>query len=157
MGQCGLRCPCSFWTSERKQPRGRRNDQQTEEVVEEWWLWCLQNRWYGWGGIWDGEWKREQWRACWAHGSSGGYHRRYGSRESLLSCLYLYQTGATGADHLHQPGGQLGGVSACAEGPGPAQGTLLLPAGLVSGRHYSLSHLLPLCAGDYKEWLSLDL
>ncbi|KAG7232873.1 hypothetical protein INR49_008016 [Caranx melampygus] len=32
---------------ERKQPRGRRNNQQTEEVVGEWWLWCLKERWYG--------------------------------------------------------------------------------------------------------------
>ncbi|KAG7220415.1 hypothetical protein INR49_018253 [Caranx melampygus] len=41
-----IKGPCSTW-GDRKQPRGRRNNQQTEEVVGEWWLWCLKERWYG--------------------------------------------------------------------------------------------------------------
>ncbi|KAE8293005.1 putative G-protein coupled receptor 173 [Larimichthys crocea] len=98
---CGLEVFLFLVNCTRKQPRGRRNDYQ-EEVVEEWWLWCLKKGGMGGGAL---GWRMEM-RAV--KGLLGQWQRWWLPQE---------------------PSGQLGGVSARPTRPGPAQGTLLLPAG----------------------------
>ena len=90
----------------------------------------------------------------------GQHHwRARGGERCTVSTISsgLREAGAAGTDHVREPGRQRHLVPAGAQGPCPAQGSLLLSAGPVPGWRHTLCRLLPLCAGFCAPRLLMDL